>query len=180
MLPGAFWVYEGDKAGEPRRDEVRVLDEPEEIAGVLCMAIHQDVFLDGELAEVTTEWFAKDADGNVWKFGEESFERDDDDAFVRTDDSWLAGEDGAQAWLMYPAQPQVGDVYEQPGGADVYEVVSIDAVANVPAGLFPGCMQMVENPGDIEDQDIILCAPGVGLVSEQSTDGRIELTSFSR
>ena len=178
---GTLAVYEGEDAGEQRRDEVFVSPEPVVIAGIACTAVEQEVTRDGVLAERTTEWFAQDLDGVVWKFGEESYELEEE-IWVRQDDSWQAGIDGALASLLFVPRPSVGDVYFvfDPTGPDSYRVTSVSAVANVPAGLFQQCLEVHENPDDPEDADIILYARGVGMVSEQGTTGKIVLVSRTR
>ena len=110
LTPGAAWTLEGDEDGSVRRDEVRVGEVRRRILDVECTPLVQDVIVDGVLVETTTEWFAQDRVGNVWKFGEESLELDDG-LFVRTDDSWIAGIDGARPWQAFAANPRVGDVY---------------------------------------------------------------------
>ena len=175
---GMLRVFEGTADGQHRRDDVRTLDEPRLIEGAICTAVLQEVYLDGELSEVTTEWFAQDAQGNVWKFGEESIELEDG-AFERSADSWVAGEDGARPWLLLAAKPEVGDLYvgNRPDGEDRMHVLSITATADVPIGAFLNCLHLHENPDDPEDSDIILVAPNVGMVSEASSEGTIELVS---
>lgn len=179
LVPGSVRVYEGDSDGRHRRDEIVVLEETVVIAGVACVAMTQDVFFDGVLSELTTEWFAQDGVGNVWKFGEISLEALDG-VFVPTPDNWIAGVDGAQPWLFFAGAPAVGDVYagNKGDGQDEVELVSLDAVASVPAGDFANCAEVVEDaddPDDPDDTDIILYAPGVGPVSETGSDGKIVL-----
>ncbi|MEE8107247.1 MAG: hypothetical protein V3T86_17060 [Planctomycetota bacterium] len=179
LTPGTFWIYEGTSDGEPRRDEVRVMEDTREIDGVDCTAVLQQVFLGGHPAEVTTEWFAQDADGNVWKFGEESLEWNGTE-FIATEDSWVAGVGGAQPWIVMGADPEVGDVYigNDGGGEERLVIVAGAVQVEVPAGVFANCVQVHENPDDEEDADMIIYGPGVGLVSEESPEGRIELMAF--
>ncbi|MDJ0976396.1 MAG: hypothetical protein QNJ98_18190 [Planctomycetota bacterium] len=178
---GMRWVLEGTHEGLPRREEVRVLDDKRRIDNTDCVAVLEEVFDDGVLSEITTEWFAQDQDGNVWKFGEESFELDGG-SFVRSDDSWFAGQDGFQRWRAFVASPNPGDTFFgfTPEGQDVLQVVSVTETVVVPGGTFAGSMQIVENPDDPEDTDIILYARGVGRVSETNTDGGVELISVER
>jgi hypothetical protein len=182
LTPGTVWIYVGDDKGLSRRDEVRVLGQAQVIAGVSCTAVMQEVFLDDELAEVTTEWYAQDIDGNLWKFGEQSLEPDANGQFVTTADTWVAGEDGMLPWMFLAADPRVGDVYLgiTPEGEEVLQVLSLTETATVPAGSFENCLQIVEDPDDEDDQDIIIYGPGAGLVSEQSTGGRIDLVSIQQ
>jgi hypothetical protein len=178
LVPGTLWVYEGDDEGLPLREEVRILAQERVISGVPCVGVEERAWVDGELKEVTTEWYAEDRRGNVWKFGEESFEADDLGGLVPTADSWLAGQPGTWPWLALSADPQPGDViagYTPVGQDDLY-VQSVSETAVVPAGTFLGCLQILENPDEPDDTDIILYAPGVGRVSEQNASGSMQLT----
>jgi hypothetical protein len=178
MARGRRWTLEGEDEGLPRREEVTVLPELREIARVRCTGLRQMVFVDGELSEVTTEWFAEDRDGNVWKFGEESLEWDGD-ALVRSDDSWIAGEDPVQPWVYLTAHPRPGDVQvgHDPTGTDTYHVVSVTTTAHVLAGTFANCLEVSENPDDPADHDIILYAPGIGRIAETSSSDHVELAT---
>lgn len=180
LLPGSHWSLVGDEDGLPKREEVRVLDEPHLILGIACTAVVEDVFVDGVPTETTTQWFAQDTNGNVWRFGEESLEFDGGPP-VPTEDSWRAGVAKKRAWIFLAADPQVGDIYagNRGDGWDQNEVLSVTASAAVPAGAFIGCLDIDEtNPDDPEDQDRILYGPGVGRVSEESVTGTVQLTSF--
>lgn len=181
LSPGSILVYEGDEDGVPLREEVFTLEHELAIDGVDCAGIVQEIYVDGELVEVTTEWYAQDAIGNVWKFGEESLERSGA-VLVDSASSWLAGERGAMPWIQFPARLAEGERHRAPvsAGADEFEVVSLSAVAVVPAGVFHGCLQIVENPDHPDDPDIILYAPGVGRVAEKSTTGQVELVGTLR
>lgn len=181
LAEGMRWIYEGTHEGAPRREEVRVLDGTRRIAEVDCVAVLEEVFDDGVLTEITTEWFAQDQQGNVWKFGEESFELEGG-SLVRRDDSWLAGQDGFLPWRAFVANPQPGDTFLgfTPEGQDLLQVVSINETVVVPGGTFAGSMQIVENPDDPEDTDILLYARGVGRVAETNTSGGVELISVER
>lgn len=182
LLPGSHWTLEGDEDGLPKREEVRVLDQSHLILGIPCTAVVEDVFVDGELTETTTQWFAQDTDGNVWLFGEESLEYAGGPP-VPTEDSWRAGVGGKRAWIFLAAAPEVGDIYagNRGDGWDQNEVLSVNAFAAVPFGAFPGCLDVEEtNPDDPEDMDRILYGPGVGRVSEESASGAVRLTSFGR
>ncbi|HEX5137093.1 MAG TPA: hypothetical protein VFY93_08985 [Planctomycetota bacterium] len=177
LVPGSTWSYAGDEDGLPRREEVSVLDEPSLILGVMCTAVEEQVFVDGDLVERTTHSYAQDSDGNVWKFAEESIEYEDG-VPTASEDSWEAGVDGALPWIVFSAAPQVGDVFLSDGGIDAATVLAVDAMATVPAGVFQACLDVAEtNAEDPEDTDRILYAPSVGLVSEVSPTGRIQLVS---
>ena len=178
LVPGRLCVYEGEEDGLPVTEEVRTLEVPRVIAGVACTALEERRIVGGVFVDLTTEWFAQDAQGNVWKFGEESFESDRG-LFVRSDDSWFAGSDGARPWMTLAALPRVGERYfgYRPNGIDVLRIGSLSETVAVPAGTFVGCIEVFENPDDPEDRDIILYAPGLGMVSETSESGFVRLVS---
>jgi len=87
--------------GRGRPVERVVLDGPD-VAGVPTTAV---------TLGPATDYFAQDADGNVWWFGR--------------DGEWLAGRGGAEAGLVMPAEPRRGDGYRRAGvpGADLRAVV---------------------------------------------------------
>jgi hypothetical protein len=179
LTEGALWMFEGEEEGLPRREEVRVLDGRRRIGNASCTALLQDVYVDDVFVESTTEWFAQDRFGNVWKFGEESLEYDEA-GFVLTSDSWIAGVEGGRPYLAFPAELRVGDVFYgyRPGDTEEFRVLSLTDSVALPAGDFVGCLRLWENPLDVEDADILLYAPGVGLVSEQSPTGFVRLVSL--
>ena len=58
---------------------------------------------------------------------------------------WVTGEGDAQAGIFMPADPQVGDEFEQeraPGVAeDQSEILAVDESVETPAGSFSGCIK---------------------------------------
>jgi hypothetical protein len=185
LTPGRRWVYESGGI-EPERTTVTVTGDTKEVQGVTTTVVH-DVVRDseGRVVENTFDWFAQDRAGNVWYFGEDTTEYDDRG---RPDHSgsWEAGIDGAQAGLVMPAQPRVGDGYQQesfPGVAeDRGEVLSLDESVNVPFGSYTDVLQTEDTtplePGLVERK---YYAPGVGLVLEETVLGgseRVELVNY--
>ncbi|MCI0540151.1 MAG: hypothetical protein L0Z50_33510 [Verrucomicrobiales bacterium] len=61
--------------------------------------------------ETTKDWHGQDDDGNVWYFGEETFECDPD--CTDPAGSWEAGVDGALPGIFILAQPHPGDQHFQ-------------------------------------------------------------------
>src|SRR5438105_1051413 len=70
LIVGSTYVYTGTKAGDPQVDRVVVTDETKQILGVTATVVLDRVFINGALAEKTEDWYAQDAAGNVWYFGE--------------------------------------------------------------------------------------------------------------
>jgi hypothetical protein len=175
--PGRSWIYEGEAGGVPRREEVRVEPEGRVIDGIPCTTVLQKVFLDGVLVEETLHWYARDSEGNVWQFGESS-EEIAEDGTRTAGDAWEAGVDGAEASLVLAREPRVGDVYVDAGDGDEIVVLSVGTTVTVPFGTFEGCLEVLEtNPDDPDDEDLIIYAPGMGMVSESAADSRIELVA---
>jgi hypothetical protein len=111
MSPGSRWVYrETDGEGNVQRVVVTVTDRTKRIAnGVEARVVRDVVSEDGEPVEITDDWYAQDADGNVWYLGERTAEYKNGEVVTRAG-SFEAGVDGAQAGVMMPADPQGGDV----------------------------------------------------------------------
>jgi hypothetical protein len=185
LRPGNRWVYESS-GPDPERITVTVTDDTRLVQGVSTTVVHDVVRdADGRIVEDTYDWFAQDAAGNVWYFGEDTTEYDDRG---RPDHSgsWEAGVDGAQAGVAMLSEPRVGDGYQQesyPGEAeDVGKVLSLDEAVNVPFGSYSGVLQTEDTtplePGLVEQK---YYAPGVGLLLEETVLGgseRVELVTY--
>ena len=134
---GSRWVYEGESDGETERTEVEVLDETREVMGITATVVRDTVYVDGELVEDTYDWFAQDADGNVWYLGEDTHEYEDGVA-VNAEGSWEAGVDGALPGIVMPAEPQVGDAFRQEYYAgeaeDMGEIIEVGVPARSASG----------------------------------------------
>lgn len=88
---GASWLYEAETDEGLEVIEITVLEETRVILGVECVTVRDTVTLDGEFVEDTYDWYAQDDDGNVWYFGEISF--NNTDGWVEDiHGSWLGGE----------------------------------------------------------------------------------------
>lgn len=102
------WTIDGEPEGGLR---VEVLAGPR-TAGVATTAVRTTATLDpagggGWSADLGTDYYGQDRDGNVWWFGHEG--------------EWRAGVDGAEAGLVVPARPRTGDGYRMAFLAGVVE-----------------------------------------------------------
>ena len=72
LAPGTTWTY--DVAGsEVQQLEVRVEERRKVVAGVSCVVVHTTgTGRDGQVVVEGDAFYAQDARGNVWLFGEES------------------------------------------------------------------------------------------------------------
>lgn len=182
---GAEWVYESDTEDGLETITVTVLPQTRTILGVECVSVRDVVELDGECIEDTIDWYAQDAAGNVWYFGEISFNFED--GFVADiDGSWLAGVEGAKPGIVMLGQPTVGTTYRQEwwlGEAeDAGTVLDVDATVAIPFGTFAGCIQTEDFlPPEPDALEHKFYAPGIGFVYEvKPDDGEfVELVSFT-
>jgi hypothetical protein len=187
MKPGSRWVFrETDAEGSASRVVVTVLDKTKMIAnGVEARIVHDQVTEDGEVKEDTYDWYAQDADGNLWYLGEDTTGYENGRPKTK-EGSWEAGVDGALPGIIMPASPRVGMTYREEyykGHAeDGASIISTDALAKVPYGRFDHGVQ-TRNFSGIEP-DVIeekIYAQGVGVVLEITVSGgsdRDELLSY--
>lgn len=184
FIPGTTWVYEGTSDGEEER--IEVLAETRTIQGITATVVRDTVSIDGEIVEDTHDWFAQDRDGNVWYLGE-AVEDLEGGQVVSTEGSFEAGTDGAQAGIVMPAVPAVGDAFRQelyPGEAeDMAEILQIDASSTVAAGSYDDVVVTRDrNPLEPEAVEEKHYAPGVGLIFEthsRGPEGSVELVEFT-
>jgi hypothetical protein len=140
MKPGSRWVYrETDGEGNVQRVVVTVTDRQKTVAGIDALVVHDVVSEEGQVIEDTFDWYAQDADGNVWYLGEDTKEFENG-KLVTTEGSWETGVDGAQAGIALPADPEPGLTYRQEYYAGQAEdggtVLSVDELVEVPFGEF--------------------------------------------
>jgi hypothetical protein len=175
LRPGTTFVYSGTKDGKPARDLVTVTAETKEILGVTCAVVRDRLFLAGEPAEETADWYAQDEDGNVWYLGEATRELEHG-RVTSTEGSWEAGVHGAEPGIVMEAEPKVGDAYRQEHFAghaeDHAEVLSLTASVRVPHGAYRAVQLTKEwtplEPGVIDHK---YYARGIGLVKEATAKG---------
>jgi len=188
MEPGTRWTYsEIDEEGAELEVIVTVTSVTKEVAnGITGRVVRDTVYEDGELIEDTLDWYAQDAEGNVWYLGEDTAEFEDGE-LTTTAGAWEAGVDGALAGVIMPANPTVGMTYRQEYYAgeaeDNGEILSLSESADVPAGQYEGCVQTADTSGI--EPDVLehkYYAEGVGpvLTIDVEGGGREELLSVEQ
>ncbi|MBI5155024.1 hypothetical protein HZA57_07285 [Candidatus Poribacteria bacterium] len=159
-------------ASDDEKVTITVLEQTKEIAGVTTRVVEEREEEDGELHEISYNYFAMDQDrGDVFYFGEE-VDIYADGKVVHHEGAWLAGENGAMAGMMVPGKPEAGQKYfmeQSPGRAmDRAEVASVTESLATPAGDFTGCLKTIEgNPLKPRERDIKVYAPGIGLIQDE-------------
>jgi hypothetical protein len=171
LVPGMAMTYQG--AGE--KNVFSVTDRTREVMGVTTIVVRDQAFEGGALVEDTEDWFAQDAAGNVWYFGESTAECEGH-RVVSRHGSWEAGVDGAQPGIVMLANPEIGDYYRQEylrGEAeDVARVLRLGATITHKTASYPNVVITEDftklEPAVVEHKKY---APGVGLVEEQLVKG---------
>jgi hypothetical protein len=179
MTPGSRWVYrEVDADGDRYRVEVTVTGRTATVLGIQARVVRDVVFRNDRPLEGTDDWYAQDAQGNIWLLGEVRHRYGDPE--TAGDRSWRAGVDGAQPVLVLPDDPEPGTIYRQSDAA--VQVLSAATTAKVPFGSFRELLVTEESAspesGQIEHE---FYARGVGpvlAVTVSGGSGREELVGF--
>lgn len=170
MTPGRRWTFrEIDEEGAELRVVVTATSATRRIAnGITARVVRDTVTEDGELVEDTFDWFAQDAEGNVWYLGEETAEFEDGKLATRAG-SFEAGVDGALPGVIMPAEPADDMAYRQEyyeGEAeDAGEILAVGEQVRVPAGHFTDAL-LTKDTNALEPKvlELKMYAPGVGPV----------------
>jgi hypothetical protein len=186
LVPGTITIHEGEEGTEETtaiRVESTVLTETETVAGVEVTVVEVREFEDGELVESTLDYYAQHKDGTVYYMGERVDDYEDGQ-LVGHSGQWLAGEGENQPGIFMPADPQVGDEFEQeraPGVAeDRSTIVAVGESVTVPAGAFENCIKTEDfAPLDNATEFKFYC-PDVGLVREEGEDVFLDLISTEK
>jgi hypothetical protein len=179
MSVGDRWVSEEtDGEGGVFQVEVTVLDRTKTVAmGIEARVVHDQVTQDGALVEDTLDYYAQDADGNIWYLGEQTAEYENG-TVTTTEGSWEAGVDGAQPGIAVPADPQPGTGYRQEYLADEAEdqgfVLSTDEQVQVPTGTYTGTL-MTRDTTRLEPDlvELKFYAAGIGPVMTVPISGEL-------
>jgi hypothetical protein len=171
LVPGTIRTYEG--GGE--RVVVTVTSSTREVMGIKTIVVRDREYRGTSLIEDTEDWFAQDADGNVWYFGEDTAECSGGTIAGRPG-AWEAGLDGAQPGIVMLAAPRVGDYYRQEFYAgraeDVARVRELGATVDHDDTTYRDVLVTEDftalEPGQLEHKSY---APDVGLIEERNTGG---------
>lgn len=159
---------------------IKVLDETKQIGDVVTRVVEERESEDGELVEVSRNFFAIcKATGDVFYFGEEV---DDykDGKLVGHGGAWRADKKNCKAGIIMPGTVLLGARHYQemaPNAMDRAEVIADDVTMTTPAGTFKNCIRVKETsplePGAICYKTY---APGIGLIQDED----LLLTAYSK
>lgn len=193
LRPGYRLVLEGEEEDGGQSVQVQVqitvLRELEKITflsqhgaqiTVNARVVEERESKDGELVEVSRNWFARcQHTSDIYYFGE-SVDNYDGGQVVNHNGSWRAGVDGALPGLIMPGTFLLGAKYFQemaPGVAlDRGKNVAMGLRIETDAGVFEGCVKVLDTdalkPGEEGDEKVY--CPGIGLVRDED----ISLTDY--
>jgi hypothetical protein len=185
LVVGRTLVYTGTKDGKAARDLVATTSRTRMLDGVRTRVVHDELYLNGVLAERTDDYYAQDRCGNVWYFGEDTAELDAHGHVISTEGSFHAGVDGAQPGVFMQAHPQLGRQFRQEwyqGHAeDRFAAYSRDGEVEVPYGEFEDALLTWERtdlePGVLDHKAYVA---RLGEVSEVSVRGPREALRLVR
>jgi hypothetical protein len=176
---GTTYVYTGTKDGKAAVDRFSPSAATRVIAGVRTRVVQDRLYLDGALAERTTDYYAQDHCGNVWYFGEDTAVLDANGRVTSTDGSFHAGADGAQPGVYMQGRPERGRWFRQEYYAtqaeDRYRAVDLSAQVSVPYGSYTSALRTEERtalePKVVDNKHYVR---GVGQVEELAVKGPLE------
>ena len=105
LKPGRVFVYTGTKDGKRAWTSLSPLGVRRSWTAFMTRVVEDRLYLAGVLDERTSDYYAQDACGNVWYFGEDTAELDRHGRVTSTEGSFHAGVDGAQPGVFMQAHP---------------------------------------------------------------------------
>jgi hypothetical protein len=182
LIPGTIKTFEGDEDGTPSRVVTEVLTDTAAVAGVTCTVLVETEYEDEDLNEISRNWFAQEkATGNVYYFGEE-VDGYEDGEIVSHEGAWKVGEEADAPGLIFPADPQIGDVFNPESVPDLTEetaeIIEMGLEYSTPYGDFTDVIRVEEHESGESSAEWKLYAPGVGLIAEEYESGSILLTAM--
>jgi len=180
LEPGYQETLDGREGIEKVHLVVTVLNETRIVNRVETRIVEEREIHDGELDEISRNYFAICFPSNdIYYFGE-SVDSYDDGKIESHEGSWEAGIGSAKAGLFMPANPQPGDRFYQelaPKLAmDRVEIVSKTISLKTTAGEFHDCLKTKETTPLEWGKEYKVYAKGVGVVQ----DGDLLLTKYGK
>ena len=173
LEPGYRLVYEGREDGEHVVLTITVIDRTLRIGDVETRIVVERETHNGELVEVSRNYFAICKQTNsVFYFGED-VDNYEGGVIVNHNGSWRAGVDEARPGLIMSGTILLGGRYFQeiaPGTAlDRAEIITLDATVETPLQRFRHVLKIKETtplePGSVEFK---YYAAGVGLIRDDT------------
>jgi hypothetical protein len=152
--------------------QITVLDDTVAIGSVMTRVVEEREWEEGELVEVSKNFFAICANTqDVFYFGED-VDLYKEGKVTGHEGAWRAFEADAKPGLAMPGKPVVGmKFYEEVApkvALDRGEIKSLTDSLMTPAGAFSGCLTVEETSGlKANEREFKIYAPGVGLLQDE-------------
>lgn len=172
LEPGYRATLSGDEDGDAIAVIISVLEETEVVDGVVTRVVEEREFKNDVITEISRNFFAICGETNdVFYFGEDVDNYDDEGNLEDHEGAWRAGVDGAMPGLIMPGTIALGSKYFQEVAPEIAmdraEHVSITETVSTPAGIFGDCLRTEETtPLEPDEVSYKLYAPGVGMVGD--------------
>lgn len=172
-------VLEGEEGSTHLVVRITSLDETEIVDGVETRVVEEFESKDGQVVEISRNFFAQAEDGTVCYFGEDVDIYDGTGNVTSHSGEWRAGEGDNRPGVFMPAELEVGQAFQQevaPGIAeDQAKVMAIGETTEVPAGTFDDTVRMEDASPLDGSRGTKVYARGIGLI----VDGPAELTRYT-
>jgi len=171
LEPGYQSQFKGKEEGKSVELIITVLNKTTVIDGIETGIVEERETADGELIEVSRNFFAISKRTNgVYYFGED-VDMYKKGIVVNHEGSWRSGAKGAHYGLVLPGIPLAGSRYYQelaPGVAmDRSEILSVNERLQTPVGAFDGCLKTEETtPLEPQTKEYKYYAKGVSLIQD--------------
>jgi len=172
LEPNYRQVLVGNESGAAVEQTITVLNETREVNGTQTRVVEERETEDGELLEISRNFFAIcDETNSVFYFGEEVDDYENG-AIVGHEGAWLAGEDNNKPGLIMPGTVLLGAKYYQEIAPDIAvdraEIIETDGELVVPAGSFNDVLVIAEsNPLEPGVEELKYYAPEVGILQDE-------------
>ena len=159
--------------GAPVRVVITSLPDTENVAGVTTRVIEEREWEDGELVEVSHNFFAQTTDGTLCYLGEDVDEYEAGE-IVSHSGAWRAGVNGALPGILMPANPRVGQTFKQEVAVGIAEDEAVLVAANetvtVGLGTFTDTIRFEESTPLDSATSHKTYARGVGLLIDDELE----------
>jgi hypothetical protein len=173
LEPGYQFVLRGQEDSKTIEMIATVLSETKIVNGTEVGILEEKAIEDGELAEISKNYFAVCAETNdIFYFGEDT-DWYKDGKIVSHEGTWLAGDDNAKPGMIMPGEAKIGLKYYQelaPGlDEGRAEVISLNEVLDTPVGKIKNVLKTEETtPLEPGEKEYKFYAPGIGLVQDNT------------
>ena len=166
----------GSENGEPVTETTSqiVTGHGPVLMGVQTTQIMDEAIQNGLLVERAFDYYANDAEGNLWYFGEDvtNYKYDDQGHLIGSDShsSWRAGDGGAVPGISVVAKPVVGlslfqEMAKEQGATDYFEVIEVDGTLTGPGGTYDHVLKVFEgSQSELDLREFKYLVPGLGTV----------------